>query len=214
MPVAAARQLRAFSNTLSLMRRRIPRAVNLVAQGVVFPALFVGAPVSLSQRGRRYGWSAGRPGLVNLVGALPLGAGAALLLWAMSSHYRAAPRGWEIRPTPDYLLTGGPYRVSRNPMYVGETAIWAGWAVLFGSLPVTAGLLAVTAVQNGAVRVEERMLHKRWAAYDDYRAQVPRWLKCRPCLAPPRVRRDAGAADHPATAHRQIRASASRRVCA
>ena len=204
MPVAAARQLRAFSNTLSLMRRRIPRAVNLVAQGVVFPALFVGAPVSLSQRGRRYGWSAGRPGLVNLVGALPLGAGAALLLWAMSSHYRAAPRGWETRPTPDYLLTGGPYRVSRNPMYVGETAIWAGWAVLFGSLPVTAGLLAVTAVQNGAVRVEERMLHKRWAAYDDYRAQVPRWLKCRPCLAPPRVRRDAGAADHPATAHRLL----------
>jgi protein-S-isoprenylcysteine O-methyltransferase Ste14 len=159
------------------MRRRIPRAVNLVAQGVVFPALFVGAPVSLSQRGRRYGWSAGRPGPVNLAGAFPLGAGAALLLWAMSSHYRAAPQGWETRPTPDYLLTGGPYRVSRNPMYVGETAIWAGWAVLFGSLPVTAGLLAVTAVQNGAVRVEERMLHQRWAAYDNYRAQVPRWLK-------------------------------------
>jgi hypothetical protein len=92
-PVATTdpRQLRAFSNTLSLMRRRIPRAVNLVAQGVVFPALFVGAPVSLSQRGRRYGWSAGRPGPVNLVGALPLGAGAALLVWAMSSHYRAAP---------------------------------------------------------------------------------------------------------------------------
>jgi len=127
------RQLRAFSNTLSLMRRRIPRAVNLVAQGVVFPALFVGAPVSLSQRGRRYGWSAGRPGPVNLVGALPLGAGAALLLWAMSSHYRAAPQGWETRPTPDYLLTGGPYRVSRNPMYVGETAIWAGWAVLLAA---------------------------------------------------------------------------------
>jgi steroid 5-alpha reductase family enzyme len=95
----------------------------------------------------------------------------------MSSHYRAAPQGWEIRPTPDYLLTGGPYRVSRNPTYVDETAIWAGWAVLFGSLPVTAGLLAVTAVQNGAIRVEERMLHKRWAAYDDYWAQVPRWLK-------------------------------------
>ena len=42
---------------------------------------------------------------------------------------------------------------------------------------MTAGLLAVTAVQHGAVRVEERMLHKRWAAYDDYRAQIPRWLK-------------------------------------
>jgi steroid 5-alpha reductase family enzyme len=90
----------------------------------------------------------------------------------MSSHYRAAPQGWEISPTPGYLLTGGPYRFSRNPMYVGEAAIWAGWAVLFGSLPVTAGLLAVTALQNGAVRLEERTLHKRWAAYDPAVAHV------------------------------------------
>jgi protein-S-isoprenylcysteine O-methyltransferase Ste14 len=89
-------------------------------------------------------------------------------------------------------------------MYVGETAIWAGWAVLFGSLPVTAGLLAVTAVQNGAVRVEERMLHKRWAAYDNYRAQVPRWLKLPAVSRSSRVRRDAGAADRPATAHRLL----------
>ena len=166
-----------FGNTLSLVGGRIPRAVNLMAEAVDFPALFVGAPISLSQRGQRHGWAAGRPGPVNLVGALPLGAGAALLLWAMSSHYRAAPQGWAIRPTPDYLLVGGPYRFSRNPMYVGEAAMWTGWAVLFGSLPVTAGLLVVIAAQNAAVRLEERILHKRWAAYDDYRTQVPRWLK-------------------------------------
>jgi hypothetical protein len=97
----------AFSNTLSLMRRRLPRAVNLLAQVVVFPALFVGAPVSLSQRGQRQGWSAGRPGPVNLVGAVPLGAGAALLLWAMSNHYRAAPQGWEIRRTPTICSSAG-----------------------------------------------------------------------------------------------------------
>jgi protein-S-isoprenylcysteine O-methyltransferase Ste14 len=158
------------------MRRRLPRAVNLVAQAVVmFPALSVRAPVWLSKRGQRHGWSAGRPGPVNLVGALPLGASTALLLWAMSSHYRAA-RQEEIGRRHEYLLVGGPYQFSRNPMYVGEAAMWAGWAVLFGSLPVTAGLLVVTAVQNAAVRLEERTLHKRWAPYDDYRAQVPRWL--------------------------------------
>jgi protein-S-isoprenylcysteine O-methyltransferase Ste14 len=97
--------------------------------------------------------------------------------WEMSSHYRAGRPDWEIGRTPDCLLVGGPYGFSRNPMFVGEAAMWAGWAVLFGSLPVTAGLLVVTAVQNAAVRLEERMLHKRWAPYDDYRAQVPRWLK-------------------------------------
>jgi protein-S-isoprenylcysteine O-methyltransferase Ste14 len=140
------------------------------------PVRSVAAPVWLSQRGQRHGWSAGRPGPVNLIGTLRLGAGAALWLWAMSSHHRAEDRQIGGRP-PMYLLVGGPYGVSRNPMYVGEAAIWAGWAVLFGSLPVTAGLLAVTAVQNVAVRREERMLRECWAPYDDYRAQVPRWLK-------------------------------------
>ena len=47
-------------------------------------------------------------------------------------------------------------------MYVGEAAIWAGWAVLFGSVPVATGLAVLTAVQSGAIRIEERMLHKRW----------------------------------------------------
>src|SRR5437867_5424598 len=117
------------------MRRRLPRVV-FVVHAAVFPAFLVGAPLSLSQRSERHGWSAGRPGAANLVGLVPLSAGTALLLSAMSSRYRAAPQGWEIGPTPDYLLVSGPYRFSRNPMYVGEAAIWAGWAVLFGSLPV------------------------------------------------------------------------------
>jgi protein-S-isoprenylcysteine O-methyltransferase Ste14 len=160
------------------MRRRLPRVANFVAQAVEFPGLFVGAPLSLSQKGERHGWSADRPGAANLVGVLPLGAGTAMLLWAMSSHYRAAAQGWEISPTPDYLLVRGPYAFTRNPMYLGEAAIWTGWAVLFGSLPVAAGLAAIIVVQSGAVRVEEHLLHKRWGeSYDGYRARVPRWLK-------------------------------------
>jgi protein-S-isoprenylcysteine O-methyltransferase Ste14 len=172
--------------TLRLMRRRLPRVASVVAQAVAFAALFAGAPLSLSQMGERHGWSAGRPGAANLVGVVPLGAGTALVLWAVSSHYRAAPHGWEIGLTPNYLLASGPYRFSRNPMYVGEAAIWAGWAVLFGSLPVATGLVAIVMVQSGAVRVEERMLRRRWGEfYDDYRARVPRWLKLPALSRPP-----------------------------
>ena len=157
---------------------RVPRMVNGVIQAGLVSALLVGAPLSLSQRGHRHGWSAGRPGAVNLAGVLPLCGGAVLLVWAMSSHYRVAPRGWEVGLTPGYLLTRGPYRFSRNPMYVGEGAIWAGWAVLFGSLPVATGLAVLGVVQSGAVRAEERMLQKRWGVpYDDYRRLVPRWIK-------------------------------------
>jgi len=159
------------------MHLRVSRAVTFLLQGSVIPAIFVGVPLSLSRMGRRHGWSAGRPGPANLAGVLPLGAGAGLMVWAMSSHYRAAPQGWELAPTPDYLLAGGAYQLSRNPMYVGEAAIWAGWAVLFGSLPVATGLAVLTAVQSGAIRMEERMLHQRWGdSYDEYRARVPRWV--------------------------------------
>ena len=35
--------------------------------------------------------------------------------------------------TPDYLVTDGPYRFSRNPLYVGDIVMWVGWAVVFGS---------------------------------------------------------------------------------
>jgi protein-S-isoprenylcysteine O-methyltransferase Ste14 len=95
------------------------------------------------------------PVRANLVGVLPVGAGAALLVRAMTGHYRAAPHGWDMRLAPAYLLKGGPHRFSRNPMYVGEAAIWAGWAMLFGSVPVAGGLVMLTAIQAGAVRLEE-----------------------------------------------------------
>jgi protein-S-isoprenylcysteine O-methyltransferase Ste14 len=60
---------------------------------------------------------------------------------------------------------------------VGEAATWAGWTVLFGSLPVACGLVVLAAIQAGAGRLEEHVLHKRWGdSYDSYREQVPRWF--------------------------------------
>lgn len=35
---------------------------------------------------------------------------------------------------------GGPYAFSRNPMFLGQATIWAGWAILCGRLPVATGL--------------------------------------------------------------------------
>jgi protein-S-isoprenylcysteine O-methyltransferase Ste14 len=48
---------------------------------------------------------------------------------------------------------------------------------LFGSLPVACGLVVLAAIQAGAGRLEEHVLHKRWGdSYDSYREQVPRWF--------------------------------------
>lgn len=76
------------------------------------------------------------------------------------------------------MLERGPYRWSRNPLYLGMLALYLGLALL---LPSLWGLLltplAVVLVEWGAIRPEERFLHERFgAAYDAYAARVRRWM--------------------------------------
>lgn len=113
------------------------------------------------------------------VGLLMVTAGAALVMWAMAAHYEAAPRGWalESRLTPEYLLRRGPYRLCRNPMYMGEAIVWLGWALFYGSPAIWAGLAIICAALAKIVPWEERRLVERFG--DEYRAylsEVPRWV--------------------------------------
>jgi protein-S-isoprenylcysteine O-methyltransferase Ste14 len=111
---------------------------------------------------------------------VPLTAGAALVVWALAEHYAAAPdKSWAIKRTlePEYLLTGGPYRLSRNPLHVGGIAIWSGWAAWFGSAPVTAGVLVLTGIYRVGVVWEEQMLERRWGdQWRTYAKRTSRWV--------------------------------------
>ena len=140
---------------------------------------YVGGPLAISRLGRRHGWRNGRPGPANLLGLVPLAAGAAVVTWAIVSHYDTAPDEWRVTVVPEYLVSGGAYRVTRNPMYVGGTMMQLGWGLLLGSGPVlAAGAIFVTGMDRVGIPFEERLLHKRFgASYDAYREQVPRWLK-------------------------------------
>lgn len=76
------------------------------------------------------------------------------------------------------MLERGPYRRSRNPLYLGMIALYVGLALL---LPTLWGLLlvplAMVLVEWGAIRPEERFLHETFGeAYDAYVARVRRWL--------------------------------------
>lgn len=76
------------------------------------------------------------------------------------------------------LVTGGPFRVSRNPMYLGLSAALAGEAVLLGSLSPWAGVpVFVFAVTTLWIVPEERWLSASFGdAYTRYRRAVRRWL--------------------------------------
>jgi protein-S-isoprenylcysteine O-methyltransferase Ste14 len=76
------------------------------------------------------------------------------------------------------MITAGPYRISRNPLYVGLLALYLGLALL---IPTFWGLVlfpvAVWLIFWGAIRPEERFLQERFGArYDEYRRRVRRWL--------------------------------------
>ena len=76
------------------------------------------------------------------------------------------------------LVTGGIFRLSRNPMYVGFVAVLLGLAVARSS-PVGVALAIATAMylDRFQIRPEERRLVQRFGIdFERYRQAVPRWL--------------------------------------
>src|ERR1044071_4253550 len=76
------------------------------------------------------------------------------------------------------LLTGGAYRLSRNPMYTGLAIAYLGLAMLFGSWwPLALWPLVILAVRHLVIRPEEHYLAERFGQeYSQYQARVRRWL--------------------------------------
>jgi protein-S-isoprenylcysteine O-methyltransferase Ste14 len=98
----------------------------------------------------------------------------AAALWLFGRHETGLLPGQATRA----MIEEGPYRLSRNPLYVGLLALYLGLALL---APTFWGLVlfpaAALLVYWGAIRPEERFLHERFGApYDDYCSRVRRWL--------------------------------------
>lgn len=76
------------------------------------------------------------------------------------------------------LVTGGPFRFSRNPIYVGLTGFLLGVAILMGSLtPLLVVPVFVLIIHYEFVLYEERMLESTFGtSYAAYRSRVRRWI--------------------------------------
>jgi protein-S-isoprenylcysteine O-methyltransferase Ste14 len=76
------------------------------------------------------------------------------------------------------LVTPGPFRYTRNPIYLTFTLFFAGFALLTRNLWLLPLLLAVLVVMHyGVITREERYLARRFGdAYHAYCARVRRWL--------------------------------------
>jgi protein-S-isoprenylcysteine O-methyltransferase Ste14 len=121
-------------------------------------------------------------GALHLVGWVPLVGGAALMLWCwydFAVRGRGTPAPYD---PPRALVTSGPYRVVRNPMYVAGVLFLLGLAIVTGA----PGLVAYAGAFWGATALfvaayEEPALGARFGpAYEAYRRAVPAWIPRRP----------------------------------
>jgi protein-S-isoprenylcysteine O-methyltransferase Ste14 len=76
------------------------------------------------------------------------------------------------------LVSTGPFAYVRNPLYLGNIALWAGFCLNAGFIRLTILVIAVLGVvYHAIVRWEESLLETRLATgYRAYAARVPRWL--------------------------------------
>jgi len=79
---------------------------------------------------------------------------------------------------PRVFVATGPYRIVRNPMYVGGWLMLVGLALVDGSIAMLAFSLVWLALAHlFAVAYEEPTLHARFGgSYAEYRHRVGRWL--------------------------------------
>lgn len=113
-----------------------------------------------------------------LVGAAVIVLGAIAPVWAFALFRR---EGTEIDPTSSTnrkLVTDGPYRFTRNPMYLGLVIISLGIALWVGAWPMFAAPIAVFATANWVhIPFEEEKMRRQFTPqFDDYTKRVRRWV--------------------------------------
>ena len=104
--------------------------------------------------------------------------GVALALWAFGLFRR---EDTELQPTSvtnRKLVVSGPYRLTRNPMYLGLVLVSLGIAFWVGSLPFFAVPLLVFVTTNFVhIPFEEAKMRRQFGtSYDNYTRSVGRWM--------------------------------------
>ncbi len=110
--------------------------------------------------------------------SLPLIIGGLLLDGAAAGYFRRLGTAVEPWKPTTSLATGGLYRFSRNPIYLGFAITYAGLAVAMDSVLVLILLIpCLWVVDRLVIAREERYLSAKFGAeYAAYRARVRRWL--------------------------------------
>ena len=145
---------------------------------VVFPPVLFGGTLAL---GLVLHWIRPAPLLPPLVARL-IGIVVLVLSGLLARSAEAAMKrgGTNVRPDQPTLaiVTDGPFRFSRNPLYLAATGLYLAVTLLVNTVwPLALLVPMLVVLQWGVVRREERYLEAKFGEpYRTYRARVRRWL--------------------------------------
>jgi protein-S-isoprenylcysteine O-methyltransferase Ste14 len=116
-------------------------------------------------------------GLALTVGLIFVALGFVLVALAVRRFRLAGTSVVPVEPSTALVVTG-PYRFTRNPIYIGFVLAYFGFAIVLTSMWVLLLLIPVLLIlQRGVVLAEEAYLERKFGdAYRKYKARVPRWL--------------------------------------
>ena len=111
------------------------------------------------------------------IGLVTLGGGVSLMRSFVQAFASAGTPLDPYKPS-EAIVTGGPYRFSRNPGYLGMVLTYAGISVLTNSPWALAPLpVAVALIDRGVIAREERYLARKFGEpYLAYTRRVRRWI--------------------------------------
>jgi len=110
-------------------------------------------------------------------GIAPILGGVALRFWASSTIFNTGKGTPLYTRPPKSLVTTGPYRIIRNPLYLGGFLTYLGVLIIIPSLFLAIlGLIGLPITYIGAYR-EEKGLERRFGEdYRRYKQRVPGWI--------------------------------------
>jgi protein-S-isoprenylcysteine O-methyltransferase Ste14 len=117
-------------------------------------------------------------GVYSKIAGVVLCAGAMAVLVKGVCAFRRA--GTNVNPSApaNALVTDGPYRLSRNPLYFALVVFYTGLALLLDSFwLLVMGVPLIAVIQFGVILPEEKYLEQKFGdAYRAYKKQAPRWI--------------------------------------
>jgi protein-S-isoprenylcysteine O-methyltransferase Ste14 len=155
---------------------RLFALVRGLAYAAAFTALWWWVVVAARQLDPRLGVTL--PSWAPVLGVALVLAGSAVVLSCVLAFALAGKGTPAPFDAPREFVAAGPYRIVRNPMYLGAAAVIAGAGLMLRS-PAAAGvaILFLAATHAFVLLYEEPTLERRFGeSYRRYKRRVPRWL--------------------------------------